>query len=973
MSGCRGRLCSPRARSLLVPAISLTITLHCARPSTEPEANENEGVRWPPAMLLAPGTGIEREIRTGETQRFHLEVPAAQYLRLTADSRHVDLELILTGPDDQQVAAMHLSAGRWRPESLSALAGEAGTWKLLLRGRAPPDSQGEYSLRFEEIRPATDADRSRVEAQRALTKGIELFEGGTKDEYVEALTQMRQAFHLWRQVGDESPQAVALYWIGVVQIEMPSFAEASDHLEQAARAQRQLGDLAREADATYQLGIIEHAQGRYETSLEWLEKALAVYEELDEREPAAFAHMHIGYVFKRQTKLQAALDHYFQARAILRDLGNRKWHANALNNIGSTLQVMGELDQARDYFEEALPISRTLGDLRRQAALLNNIGWGLKAQGKAGESVPYFQEALRIAREQGNDRWKAIYLDNIGRAYLGLGQPQETLEYSGQALEIGRDLGDRRGQAVRLNSLGIAYQELRESGLAATCFEEALEISRQIENRKNEAVALYGLAGLHRSAGDLEAAREHIEKALAVVEDIRTDIGSLLLKATYLGSRHSFYELLIDLLVEQARGLPETGQQSLGDAVAAFERARARSLLESLAGVGAKTPELNQPLSLDEIQRQVLDNDTLLLDYALGDERSHLFAVTKEGVEAFELPGRGEIEKAASQVYEHITRAPDGSETDPMYRRASSRLSEILLGPVADRLAGQRLVLVAEGAIQSIPFSAMPYPGSSGERLLIFEHEITSLPSASVLALSRRRVSGRLPAPRTLAVLADPVFEPYDRRFEEPPSVDNDGPAFQRLRNSGREAEAIAQLVAEEERFVALGFQASRRAALSPKMARFRYLHFATHGVLNDRKPELSGLVLSLYDEKGVPRDGFLRLHDIYTLELNADLAVLSACQTALGRAIRGEGLVGLTWGFMNAGAERVVASLWQVDDRATSELMQRFYQGLLLRNLRPAAALRAAQIEMARGDAGHKTWSHPYYWAAFVLQGEWR
>ncbi len=249
------------------------------------------------------------------------------------------------------------------------------------------------------------------------------------------------------------------------------------------------------------------------------------------------------------------------------------------------------------------------------------------------------------------------------------------------------------------------------------------------------------------------------------------------------------------------------------------------------------------------------------------------------------------------------------------------------------------------------------------------DHEIVNLPSASVLAVQQHQLASRLQAPLTLAILADPVVGPDDDRLPESTERDAAGPDLPRLRHSGHEARAIADLVPETQRSLALGFAASLEAATNPDLARYRYLHFATHGVLDDRDPELSGLALSIFNPEGAALDGFLRLHDIYHLELEAELVVLSACRTALGKTIRGEGLIGLTRGFMYAGAERVLASLWQVDDRATAELMRRFYQGLLQRDLTPAAALRSAQIEMLEGDA-RTAWRQPYFWAAFVLQG---
>jgi len=193
--------------------------------------------------------------------------------------------------------------------------------------------------------------------------------------------------------------------------------------------------------------------------------------------------------------------------------------------------------------------------------------------------------------------------------------------------------------------------------------------------------------------------------------------------------------------------------------------------------------------------------------------------------------------------------------------------------------------------------------------------------------------------------------------------------SFERLSLSRREAEQITALAAGGKKMKALDFAASRTTATRADLDQYRIVHFATHSLLNSQHPALSGIVLSLVDEQGQPQDGFLRLHEVYNLKLEADLVVLSACQTALGKEIKGEGLVGLTRGFMYAGAPRVVASVWKVSDQATAELMKRFYRKMLGEGMRPAAALRAAQVSMWK----EKRWEAPYYWAGFVLQGEWK
>jgi CHAT domain-containing protein len=411
-----------------------------------------------------------------------------------------------------------------------------------------------------------------------------------------------------------------------------------------------------------------------------------------------------------------------------------------------------------------------------------------------------------------------------------------------------------------------------------------------------------------------------------------------------------------------------------------------------------------QPLNLKEIQQQTLDPDTLLLEYSLGDNASYLFVVSHASIASYQLPKRSEIEAATRRARELLTaRQPRPGETvakrqarikeaNASYWPQAAALSQMLLGPAASQLGSKRLLIVADGALQYLPFGALPVPdpkASTSSRLefdstpLMVEHEIVHLPSASALAVLRRELAGRQPAPRAVAVLADPVFSAKDARVNlvaktrmgEEASLDltraiNDVRGeLRRLLLTRDEAEAILSVTPRTDGFGALDFRANRETAASDELSRYRIVHFATHGLLNSEHPELSGVVLSLVDEQGRPQDGFLRLHEIFNLRLPAELVVLSACQTGLGKEVKGEGLVGLTRGFMYAGAARVVASLWQVNDAATAELMKRFYRRMLQDGMRPSAALRAAQIEMWE----RPQWQSPFYWGGFVLQGEWK
>jgi CHAT domain-containing protein len=348
-----------------------------------------------------------------------------------------------------------------------------------------------------------------------------------------------------------------------------------------------------------------------------------------------------------------------------------------------------------------------------------------------------------------------------------------------------------------------------------------------------------------------------------------------------------------------------------------------------------------QPLSVKEVQQQLLGDNTLLLEYSLGEKRSFVFLLTPASLDSYELPKRSEIEDTAHHLYDLLTlrnRWIDGetsaqrkeriANADAEYQNAAAGLSQMILNPVAGRLGGKRLLIVADGALQYVPFAALPVPAGNASQPavpLVLEHEIVNLPSALVLASLRRQASGRKAALKEVAVLADPVFDkddplvgkaakngqgtaPASRKAIVPT---NSGPLNRSLSDVGmgplarlvfsrQEADAILAATDPGQGIEAIDFEASRKMALSKELGQYRIVHFATHGLLDNQHPELSGLVLSLVDQEGKPQDGFLGLEDVYNLGLPADLVVLSACETALGKQVNGEGLVGCPHAFKN-------------------------------------------------------------------------
>ena len=748
----------------------------------------------------------------------------------------------------------------------------------------------------------------------------------------------------------------------------------------------------------------------------------------------------LGQIYADLGEAGRAIEYFNKALALWKS-GNKEGEAATLNNMGGAYRVLGDLPKASEYYQRSLKLRREIGDRRGEAITLNNIGAIYDALQDRKNALVYYQQALPIFREQGDRKGEAMALNNIGTSDWVLGEKLKAAQFYGQALAVFREIRDRAGETNALYNIAIVErdmgrfdqarsnieaaieiiehqrasikrQELRASFFASTldCYELYADLLMQLYKLKK--TASYQAAALQ--AVESARARTLLELLAEAGADIRQGVEPSLLERERSLQRliTAKSERQIQLLNgKHTPGQAEAMKKEMDELLAEHEQAQAQ--------IRARSPryaELTQPrpLSAKQIQQQVLDADTLLLEYALGKNRSYVWAVTPTEISSYELPGRDEIESAARSFYELLIapneqvgpqsrglRVVKAQAQDAALAEAGSRLRRMILDPVSKHLGKKRLLIVADGALQYVPFAALPEPPlaqakGEGSQPLIVNHEILSLPSASTLAAMRQESRQHVRPSGVIAVLADPVFDITDERVSDRRSVQpakerpasardatstvnkpfdsrkekefpQPGLGLQRLPGTKREAEEILALVAGQDRLEALDFKASRDTATGKELEGFRYLHFATHGFLDSVRPELSGIVLSMVDEKGSPENGFLLAHEIYNLRLPAELVVLSACQTGLGKQIRGEGLVGMTRGFLYAGARRVVVSLWSVDDEATKELMVAFYKGMLKAGLNPAAALREAQIKMWK----QKRWQSPYYWAAFIMQGE--
>lgn len=663
---------------------------------------------------------------------------------------------------------------------------------------------------------------------------------------------------------------------------------------------------------------------------------------------------------------------------------------------------------------------------------------------------------IKEAIEQLQDIYHAKAYTALGKTLLALRKPQEAIEHQKQALGIlqtynAKQKTDRpivsstiaalkqnmpeNSMAEALHELGKAYTANQQYNLALQTYAQALPFWEKTKSFQKAANTEWEMAIAQKKQGNLTQAKIQIEQAIDRIESENaqleeqkkqedrdkkykksTPYKSYLNLADYLASKHNYYAFYIDLLMQLHQQSPNSGYAEL--AFQASERSHGKSLRAMLNRANQKMGQpsstssqsqsnglqIAQPLSLKEIQQQLLDDQTILLEYFLGQDHSYLWTVNNTELKSYLLPKQAEIESNArqlislfrSQGYQlgdrEISTAQSSSSNSQNNSQNNAQnapentteidialqLSQILLGNIAEQLKNQKLLIVADGILHYLPFSALPKLSKENTPLIV-DHEIIGLPSASLGLSLKKNKRPQLPT-KTLAILADPIFSRNDDRLkrrsnsssntaDQSRSIaneDNSKELYQRLLGTRKEAQQISALIPAETTVSKFDAEASRQFALNADLNQYRILHIASHGIFNSQNPARSGMILSALDQQGELQRSLLSTADVFNLNLAADLVVLSGCTTALGKEIQGEGLIGMTGGLMYAGTRQVTAGLWDVDDDGTALLMTQFYQGLLKQGLSPAAALRSAQLHLLNSP----NWKSPYYWAAFTIQG---
>ena len=853
-----------------------------------------------------------------------------------------------------------------------------------------------------------------------------------------AMKSAQESLGLWLSLDRKRGIAEAHLAIGEYQMAQNDLLESGKSLQTALSIYRELGAIDQQATILIHLGFLEYRNGAWQDALGFYTNAQSLIDQKSEPYRMAQITGGLGEAFLESGLPEVALAkfreglNYFQLSKAQRGVRAMIW------SIGRAQYMSGNYRDALESLQKARLDAASANDPALTAFCDDFLGRVYYALNDYAAALSHFQAALEGYEKAGNRMERARTLALMGQVYEGQGALDKAWKNYETAIKMFRALADRVNESATLYAMGSL--KLRENDLntAESYLQQSIDVTENIRrvSRSNDLAVAFSASVHDRYEAYIECLmRKHYANPTEGL-DVRAFEMSELARGRSLAEllRNTQTNLVpgLDLqLAEQENSLRRSLRVKEDYRVTLLGRSYKKEDLDSVetelarleseyqqvtASIRAKYPayeQITRPTvwTLPQIQKRVVaDDQTLLLEYSLGARRSYVWAVSPTEFSSYELPGRLEIESEVRRFYDLLTanQPIPGLTLEQQQERVrqaeaqlpavTASLSKLLLGPLADKLGTKRLLIVADGPLQYIPFQALFFPvetdltnsGSNAianQRLLFRDHEIINEPSASILEIVLSESAKREPPSRSVAVLADPVFESDDPRITSATkptqgtaqihetefhqalrdvNLSGDG-HIPRLLASRGEADAIMSVAPWRSAFGAMDFEASRATVMKANLGDYRIVHFATHGLLNNEHPELSGIVLSLFDRNGQPQDGYLRLHDIYNLKLPVDLVVLSACNTGLGKDVKGEGLIGLTRGFMYAGASTVIASLWKVDDEATAELMRLFYGYMLADGLSPAAALRKAQVTMSQ----QKRWQSPYYWAGFVIQGQ--
>lgn len=850
--------------------------------------------------------------------------------------------------------------------------------------------------------------KKEMEESRAALKIWELYSQGKADRFAgqheKSIRNFNAAIQLARQISSKEHEVKCLRQLGLAYWEKQDAESFLSLNKRALEIAQELKDQREQAKSLINIGLYHLKLKEYSKALNCYSDAMDISRNIQNEEVESLCLKNISLILMQLGLYERALDYLQAAYDLDQRLGNTVFLSQNMNNLGEAFRKQGlifsnkaDFYKALDYFTEALDSAKRNGDEKTELRALNNIGNIQVDLENYETALNYLRSTLQVAEKTQDSEALVKILTNMGICSLKMGNYEEAQRYFQNGLERGDRIGAGKILWELLFYLGQCYENGKDYKQALASYRNSIEAIDHIRSLilsdfykvrfgkdkfKVYETLVSLLYGLNKNDVMLEGAKEIfsiIEKAkarafLETLAELKSDFRSRLnlplkKKESEISSRIS------SILQEMSQGgLSRTRTAELQNALRLSED----EYLRLISRMRTEAPEVADlvsplPVQIEQVQDWLPDEKTAILEYFLGDSRSFLFSMTKKEFAIFPLPAKNEIENSINAYAKLLSDPPKGKWRGLL---AARRLSQDLLSSALNTLPEsiERLIIIPDGLLYYLPFETLAFSSknsTSGENYLISKYVISYAPScSSLLFLKERKKKDRYP--KTLLAFGNPVY-PSDvpssgkRKISlaqiMKETYEGQGFDFASLAQSKREVKEISRLFAKNDRDIYVEKDASEEMVKKVHLENYQIIHFACHGFMDERMPFRSALVLSSgEDEK---EDGFLQVREISNLHLAAELVVLSACQTGRGSMERGEGILGLTRIFFYSGARSVVSALWEIGDKASAEFMRQFYYHLSLKEDK-ANALRLAKLSMLKSK-----YSHPFYWAAFILHGE--
>jgi len=852
------------------------------------------------------------------------------------------------------------------------------------------------------------------------------------NDYQKALEYYDRSIKIHRQTGDKMTEGVVLGNIGSIYFNIDNYEKALAFYNQALKIQREVGSKKYEALNLLNIGTVYSSINKYKQALVYSDQALKISRELGDKGIEASALTNIGIIYKNLCRYQKALEFYYQALNVHREIGEKMYESHVLVNIGNIYFDVCNYEKALTFYNQALKIHRKIGNKRGEEGTLGNIGNIYALIGNLEDALTYYEKALKIAREIGDSRGEGIVLRNMGSFYKKLCQYDKAMGFFKKAYAIHKEMGAKKWEARELNSIGSINAALKKYPKSLDNHFMALKIGEKIRDHETIYWSQYQLGISYSLQKDFDKSLHYFKKAIHNLESIRWKLKIKEMKVDFIVSKMSIYEDMINLLFILHKKDPSKNYDK--ECLLYTEKAKARAFLDSLHEakidlkrdvspklaeeenkitskisylqtrlikpklIEAERQELKkelerledqyqrlifrikegnpeyakiafpEPIQLEKIQRDLLPEKTAIIEYFVGEENIYMFFITRKDFSVHKLSNSKNINE---RTRNYIKLLSDNTKKNFFGLAAGKKLFNELVGPVQKKLKKvNRLIIVPDGNLHYLPFEALINSSKKNQnRFLIEDYKMSYAPSSSSLIniLSRKR---KAESNKEFLAFADPVYDiekPSSKGLAETNifreySVQM-GFNFKRLSFSGEEVKKISRYFPKKMYKIYMREKAKEENLKEVDIDKYNIIHFATHGFLDEKNSIRSSLIFTLDNDP--KEDGFFQVREIYNMRLNADLVVLSACNSGKGKLERGEGVLGLYRAFLNAGAQSVVMSLWNINDRATSDFMWYLYKNLS-KGMTKEGALQKAKIKMI-----YSKFSHPFYWAAFVLSGE--